>query len=122
MNLPLHPEYDPKIHGCLRDFQLEHPLPFVYAEAQNAAGGPKVKRWMLQAFTLDKQHRIDKATQTLKAITFCPFCGMLLAIGQPEDLLPVTPPEEIGTPDEIAQVEIQVRPLEDSDPEKGGER
>lgn len=86
-------QFDPSQHGCLIDLQRHYPYPFVYAEATPASGGPTVKRWLIQVFGLTKQRRIDEASQTLQAITFCPFCGELLAVGSVEDLLPKVEPE-----------------------------
>lgn len=88
------PQYDPKVHACLVDLQKSFPYPFVYAEAQLASGGPPVKRWMIKVFGLTRQRRIDDENASLKAMTWCPFCGQLLAIGSAEDLLPKETPEE----------------------------
>jgi hypothetical protein len=107
---PISPQFDPAQHGCLIDLQKEHPYPFVYAEATPTSGGPTVKRWLIQVFKLNKQHRMDAATQTLKAISFCPFCGFLLAIEKAEDLLPKEQPEE-----QVSDQQIEQNALEQAD-------
>lgn len=80
-------------HPCLVSAAREHPNALKFGLARIQADGPEVERWfVLEAYQM-KKGKVVLLTRPATPLTFCPFCGAFLLVGDPSSLVSVPAPE-----------------------------